>query len=83
MTSLIGILYTIAFGVFSLMNGVFIKKVSSIKPIELCFWRTAIQIIFVWPVCWYRQSKGYTEGLEFIYRMQIMSLNYRPKQKEQ
>ena len=55
---MIGIVYAIMAGLFSLMNGVFVKKVTSIKPIELLFWRTTVQIILIWPVCWYRQSKG-------------------------
>ena len=56
--SALGITYALLCATFSVMNGFFVKKVTSIKPIEMLFWRTTVQIILIWPVCMYRQYAG-------------------------
>merc|ERR1711935_36561 len=57
--SVAGVVSAFVTAFFYTMDGILVKKVDHLKPIELVFWRMLIQTLILMPICLYRHTKRY------------------------
>ena len=53
-TRIAGLGYAVMSAILFTMNGVIVKKVKGVTPLELSFWRCTMQTLWIFPICWYR-----------------------------